>query len=56
MVAWENIDSVTSRLKVPNGWIVRTLITFAMYPPAVHQVFLEDCNHHWNIHNDEDET
>jgi hypothetical protein len=53
MVKWEKIDSVTSRLIVPNGWIVRTLIDSSQAPPAVHQIFVQDTEHIWDIHEDE---
>jgi hypothetical protein len=56
MVRWEKIDSVTSRLIVPNGWIVRTLIIDSFQaPPVVHQIFVPDTEHIWDIHDKTDE-
>lgn len=52
---WEKIDSNTSRLKVPNGWIVRTIIDISSGSPnfihsvSIHQVFVEDEFHEWKI-------
>lgn len=42
---WEEIDDQTSRLKVPGGWIVRTIVNSP--PSSVHQIFVEDAHHEW---------
>lgn len=45
-IAWEKIDNMTSRLKVPKGWIVRTLNN-DYFGNSIHQIFVEDVDHNW---------
>jgi hypothetical protein len=37
---WKEIDRDTDRLKVLNGWIVRSMVS-----SSVHQIFVEDVDH-----------
>lgn len=50
---WEEIDSYTDRLKVPDGWIVRSIIDNAGVNDsggaAIHQIFLSDPDHEWKL-------
>ncbi len=57
---WEKIEDnnfiVTQRMKVPGGWIVRSLYSDAVSSiagPAItcalHQLFIEDVEHSWEI-------
>jgi hypothetical protein len=39
---WEMIDSGTHRMRVPNGWIVRSWLLH-----SVHMVFVPDSGHIW---------
>ncbi len=47
--AWETIDNDTSRLKVPHGWIVRTIVGSGSYQGgvSVHQIFIANEAHSW---------
>jgi hypothetical protein len=48
---WEEIDDRHSaRLKVPYGWIVRTV-----YNAGVHQIFVEDQDHIWGLEDEKKE-
>jgi len=38
----------TERLKVPGGWIVQTCVMFGG-SVSVHQIFLSDPNHEWEL-------
>jgi hypothetical protein len=51
---WETIEETlhfgvySSRLEVPEGWIVRTIITNE-YGNSVYQTFVSDPKHEWQI-------
>jgi hypothetical protein len=56
---WEKIDNHTTRLKVPGGWVLKS-VTCTIYSncdankhksdsSAVHQVFIADKNHEWSL-------
>jgi len=45
---WEKFDKHTDRLRVPGGWIVRSLKVYGD-GCSVHQVFIEDKNHTWEL-------
>jgi len=45
---WESIDRHTDRMKVPGGWIVRSLKVYGE-GCSIHQVFIEDKNHTWKL-------
>jgi len=48
---WEKIDHSSDRMKVPNGWIVRTHLgkdSYAVYA-AIAAVVVEDKNHEWKL-------
>ena len=46
---WETIDRQTDRMKVPQGWIVRSSVSSGSYQGgvSVHQIFVQDPNHDW---------
>lgn len=49
---WEDIDDNSDRLKVPNGWIVRSYIhgkRSSNISVSIHQIFIEDKFHEWKI-------
>lgn len=47
---WEKLESYSSRLKVPGGWIIRTFEDRGMSAGGcVHQIFIKDENHIWEI-------
>lgn len=51
---WESIDDTSDRLKVPNGWIVRSWIKIFermnnLAGASIHQVFIEDPSHSWKL-------
>ena len=43
---------VSDRLRVPEGWIVRTSIFSSSWEggASVHQVFVSDVSHAWELH------
>jgi hypothetical protein len=43
---WERIDKFTSRMWVPEGWIVRSL---SSYETGNHFIIVADCKHVWKI-------
>jgi hypothetical protein len=43
------MDVQSSRLSVPGGWIVRTVVTSGSGRVGVVQTFVEDANHSWKI-------
>lgn len=45
---WEEIDVCTARMKVPGGWIVRSVLTRST-GVSVHQIFVPDPGHVWEI-------
>ena len=45
---WKKIDEYTDRLKVPGGWIVRSY-DLGMQSKALHQVFISDPGHTWEL-------
>lgn len=53
---WERIDTTTERMPVPGGWIVRSIVTNSLNAIAVHQVFVADPQHLWEIHNGEPQS
>lgn len=47
---WEEIDKLTHRLKVPGGWLVRSIYSVSYAYGAgcsVHTVFVEEVGHNW---------
>jgi len=58
---WEFIDDdaagvdksniYSSRLKVINGWLVRTIIN-SVHGVQVRQTFVKDAGHHWKLENE----
>lgn len=47
---WENIDEFSDRLRVPEGWIVRSWISKSNTignSCSIHQVFVSDPEHIW---------
>lgn len=46
---WEQIDKATDRLKVPGGWIVRSISSRYSDHSSIHQVFIQDQAHEWKI-------
>jgi len=58
MSEWENISgdgySTTKRLKVPDGWIVKSQYRgYADSGVSVHQIFIKDPEHEWKLNNEE---
>ena len=47
---WEDITDYTERLMVPGGWIVRS------HGDGIHQVFIKDSNHGWELTNENQES
>ena len=46
----EKWDTVSDRLWIPSGWIVRSkYIHFYEGGTAVHQVLVDDMNHKWEL-------
>jgi len=45
LLSWQG---TSHRLKVPNGWIVRSIKENANHT-SVDQIFVEDKNHEWRI-------
>ncbi len=49
---WEEIDydqgDSTARMRVPGGWLVRTVIGH-LESPAVHMIFFPDPHHDWVV-------
>jgi len=45
---WERLDKTTARLKVPGGWVLRSV---AWYTDSVslHHVFVADPEHEWKL-------
>jgi len=52
-IKWEYIgggaNSNTERLKVPNGWLVRTTFCQGYDGGGVHMLVLEDKDHEWKL-------
>lgn len=47
---WEQLDSVTSRVKVIGGWIVQQVILSSKgQSAAINMVFVPDRDHEWHI-------
>jgi hypothetical protein len=46
---WEKIDGETSRMKVPNGWIVRSIQFYFGAAVSLHQIFIVDPGHQWKL-------
>lgn len=52
---FEKIDEYTSRMKVPDGWIVRTIVnTHYLGGAGVHQIFIHDGFHQWELEKEDD--
>jgi hypothetical protein len=45
---WETIDKETQRMRVPNGWIVRSRSHWGE-SISIHQVFVPDSLHAWEL-------
>jgi len=45
---FEKIDDETSRLRVPDGWIIRTIVRNSE-GISVHTFFLKDIMTHWDL-------
>lgn len=50
---WEELDDNSSRLKIPEGWIVRVVI-FGYKCCSVHSTVIKDRGHTWEIKNEKD--
>lgn len=45
---FETIEGYVQRLKVPGGWLVRTVC----YESGVHMLFISDPNHEWELEDE----
>lgn len=53
MLKWEEINCNTFRLKVPKGWIIKSLSSSSYhYYSGVHMIFIEDIDHQWEIEDE----
>jgi len=52
---FEQIDKITDRIKVPNGWLVRTIDSFTE-GISVHQIFIEDKYDRWYFEKGKETT
>lgn len=48
MTEWETLHDNSQRLKVFEGWILRSWIT-SHYAKSIHQVFIKDEFHKWEV-------
>jgi hypothetical protein len=48
---WEIIDKNSFRLKVPGGWIVKSVHKefYSGISVSVHQIFIKDEGHNWKL-------
>jgi len=46
-VLWERVGKYTNRMKVPNGWLVKTTQMFKNTVPTTNLIFVEDPEHEW---------
>jgi len=47
---------ISARLKVPGGWIVRTIISRYQSGVGVEQTFIKDSGHEWELPKQDDEA
>lgn len=52
---WEYVGGISSRLKVPGGWIVRSTTISTIYH-SVHTIFISDPNYEWKLEEDKEGT
>ena len=45
----DSISYVSHRLKVPSGWIVRTIVSRHDAGADVSQIFVPDADHEWQL-------
>jgi len=43
------IDGSSDRLKVPGGWIVRSLMSLGVNAISIHQIFVPDPEYKWKL-------